>query len=122
VRVARAVLTAAALLVLAATGCGGGGPLYRWGHYEGVLYDTYAHPGKADPATQIARLSEDVQRAQAEGERVPPGVHAHLGYMYYLQGNAEAAARELQTEKELFPESAVFIDRLLARLAAPAAP
>ena len=121
-RVARAVLTATALLVLAATGCGGDGPLDRWGHYEGVLYDMYAHPGKADPATQIAQLSEDIQRAQAEGERVPPGVHAHLGYMYYLQGNAEAAARELQTEKELFPESAVFIDRLLARLAAPAAP
>lgn len=119
---ARAVLAAAALFALGAAGCGGAGPLYRWGHYEGVLYDMYAHPGKADPATQIAKLSEDIQRAQDEGERVPPGVHAHLGYMYYLQGNAEAATRELRTEKELFPESAVFVDRLLAQIAAPATP
>jgi hypothetical protein len=35
--------------------------------------------------------------------------------MYLLQGNAAAARDALQTEKRLYPESEVFVDRLLAR-------
>jgi hypothetical protein len=91
-------------------------PLYRWGRYEDLIYDMYARPGKADPGTQIARLTEDVQRTLAEGLHVPPGVHAHLGYLYYTQGQVDLAAAEFATEKQLFPESAVFIDGILARM------
>jgi hypothetical protein len=47
---------------------------------------------------------------------VPPGVHAHLGYMYYLSGNAEAAFDEFATERALFPESATFVDGVFERL------
>jgi hypothetical protein len=38
--------------------------------------------------------------------------------MYLLQGNAMAARAELETEKRLYPESTVFMDRLLAQMAA----
>jgi hypothetical protein len=47
---------------------------------------------------------------------VPPGVHAHLGYMYYLQGNTGAAYQEFMTERELFPESATFVNGIQQRL------
>lgn len=91
-------------------------PLYRWGEYEQLVYDMYAHPGKVEAGTQVAKLSEDIGRTQAEGKRVPPGVHAHLGYMHYLQGNQGAAMSAFATEKALFPESAVFVDAILKRL------
>ena len=107
-----------ALSVLALPGCAPRS-LYHWGHYEELVYDMYTRPGKADPAVQVERLSRDVEEAQAQGERVPPGVHLHLGYMYFLQGNAAAARQELETEKQLFPESTVFVDRLLAAMSAP---
>lgn len=116
VRTAAPVLLA--LGVLALPGCASQS-LYHWGHYEELVYDMYARPGKADPATQVERLSRDVSEAQAQGERVPPGVHLHLGYMYFLQGNAAAAHQEFETEKGLFPESTVFVDRLLAKMGAP---
>ena len=67
----------------------------------------------------VEKLSRDIGEAQTKGESVPPGVHLHLGYMYFLQGNATAACRELETEKQLFPESTVFVDRLLAKMRAP---
>lgn len=76
----------------------------------------YVRPGKADPTTQIARLEADVERTEAGGRRVPPGVHAHLGYLYYGQGQIDAAYAEFVTEKTLFPESSVFIDGILARM------
>ncbi len=91
-------------------------PIYSWGNYEQLVYEMYAKPGQAEPDVQVAKLSADVTRAQAEGKRVPPGVHAHLGYMYYLQGNRDAAHREFAAERELFPESAAFVDGLLTRL------
>jgi hypothetical protein len=90
-------------------------PLYRWGNYENLIYDMYVNPGEAEPGIQIAKLTEDIQRANAEGKRVPPGVHAHLGYMYYTQGNPGEALQEFALERELYPESAVFIEGMLSR-------
>jgi hypothetical protein len=97
-------------------GCAQSSALYRWGDYESVLYDMYLRPGKADPITQIARLTEDITRTQAAGQRVPPGVHAHLGYLYYSQGQLDAAYEQFVTEKSLFPESTRFIDGILGRM------
>ena len=85
------MLAAAALAAVLAAGCAQQPYIYRWGVYEELVYEMYAKPGKADPGTQVAKLSEDIARTEAQGGRVPPGVHAHLGYMYYLQGNRDAA-------------------------------
>jgi hypothetical protein len=113
--IASAVLSVLALLL--ATGCATTKqPHYQWGQYEQLVYEMYAKPGKAEPGVQVAKLSEDIERAQAEGRRVPPGVHAHLGYMYYIQGNEQGAYNEFAIERELFPESAVFIDGIVKRL------
>ena len=90
--------------------------LYRWGIYEDLLYDSHAKPGEADPATQAQRLGEDIARTRAEGRRVPPGVHAHLGLLLYKSGDPASARAHLERERELFPESATFIDRLLSRM------
>jgi hypothetical protein len=110
---APAALVATALVA----GCAEKPPqIYRWGIYEELVYEMYAKPDAADPDTQVVRLSEDITRTQSEGKRVPPGVHAHLGYMYYLSGNTDAALDEFATERALFPESAIFIDGIFARL------
>ena len=99
------------------SGCSVQPSLYRWGEYEPLLYQMYAEEGEHDAGAQLARLSEDVERTLAEGQLVPPGVHAHLGYLYYTQGDTQAAPKQFVTEKELFPESSVFIDGIMKRLA-----
>lgn len=109
---ARAVV---ALGLLVSVGCAPR-PLYHWGHYEELVYEMYTAPGKAEPAVQVDKLTRDVAEAQTKGLRVPPGVHLHLGHMYFLEGNAAAAREELETEKRLFPESAVFVNRLLEQM------
>ncbi len=108
------ILCLALLTCLA--GCKRTPALYAWGSYEDQIYDMYINPGKAEPGIQIDRLTEDIERAELEGKRTPPGVHAHLGYLYYTQGNVQAALAEFSTEKALFPESAAFIDGMVARL------
>jgi hypothetical protein len=103
-----------ALLALAASCASGPEELYLWGSYEECVWGTCS--GEAAAAEEIRLLAEDVERARSEGQKDPPGLHAHLGYLYLVTGNPESAASEFRTEKELWPESAVFMDRLLEKL------
>lgn len=95
-------------------------PLYGWGSYQGQVYEHLK--GTAGPEQQITALEADLQRQRAEGAAPPPGFHAHLGLLYAALGKDDAALRELQTEKTLFPESAHYIDFLLSKAAQSARP
>ena len=98
------------------SGCAARPTLYTWGSYEEVIYVSYAAPGSLPPESQVEALEKDYQQARAKNKRMPPGWHAHLGYLYYQLGKTDQARQELQTEKAEFPESAIFMDRLLANL------
>ncbi|SBS35631.1 hypothetical protein MAQ5080_03227 [Marinomonas aquimarina] len=103
-------------LTLLVSGCSSTQPTFYWGNYEPLIYSMYMEPGRADSGTQIALLTEDIERAAAKGIRIAPGIHAHLGYMYALQGNMAQAKSEFLIEKSLFPESSVLVDGMLQRL------
>ena len=90
--------------------------IYSWGHYEDVIYASYSNPGKVPPERQVEILEADYQIARSKNKPVPPGWHAHLGYLYYQLGKLDQAKQEFETEKAQFPEAAVFVDRMLANL------
>ena len=110
-----------ALCLLAAllAGCGSAPTIYNWGSYESLVYARYAAPGKVAPEQEIGQLEKDRQQALATHRRMPPGWHAHLGALYQQVGKADQAQQEFAREKAEFPESAVFVDRMLANLAGP---
>jgi hypothetical protein len=113
------LLAAVSFFTASAVGCVSQPSLYRWGVYEDMLYQSYKNPGESDPITDAARLAEDVERTAAEGLAVPPGVHAHLGYLYATQGDLGLARAHFDRELELYPESKTFIDGLLNRMDRP---
>jgi hypothetical protein len=100
-------------------GCASTPTLYHWGGYENLVYARYAAPGKLAPEMEIEQLEKDRQQALAAQRRMPPGWHAHLGTLYFQIGRTDQANQEFMREKAEFPESAVFVDRLLANLAQP---
>lgn len=108
-------LLAAGLLLVGLCGCQTARPLYYWGNYEAVTYLSYAKPDKATLEMQLAKLQEDVNKTAAGKGAAHPGLHAQLGYVYYQLNRYDDAMREFQTEKALFPESAVFMDRLMGK-------
>ncbi len=91
-------------------------PLYQWGSYEGQVYAMYIEPGKAAPEDQLIRLEADLQRARSAQKALPPGFHAHMGYLYFQLGKLDQAVGSLRTEAVLFPESKAYMDRLIARI------
>ena len=94
-------------------------PLYYWGHYDALTYQSYVKPDKATAEIQIQLLEEDIQKAAAANLSVHPGLHAQLGLMYSQLGKADHARQEFELEKSLFPESATLMDRLLNPVKTP---
>ena len=88
---------------------------YHWGEYEQLLHDMYMVPGEATSIVQIEKITTDIQQAEALGKPVPPGVYAHLGYMYSIEGNNVAATNAFNTERSLYPDSQTLIDGMLKR-------
>jgi hypothetical protein len=103
------------LLLTFLTGCTSP-TIYTWGTYEDLIYSSYTSPGKVPPELQVEKLEQDYQKARATNKRMPPGWHVHLGTLYYQLGKMDQAHQEFQTEKAEFPESAVFVDRLLTNM------
>lgn len=105
-----ALALAAALSV---AGCSTPKTLYGWGSYQDSLYQSLKGDGKNSPEQQIQDLEEDLQTMASKGASAPPGYYAHLGLLYLQTGRSDQSAAAWQKEKNLFPESAKYMDFLL---------
>lgn len=105
-----------AVSTLMLTGCVTTQPdMYYWGEYESIIHDSYIKPGSIDTLTQIQKFNRDIQQAENNGKKVPPGIYAHLGFLYAIQGNVAESKAAFLEEKTLFPEATIFIDGMMKR-------
>jgi len=88
------------------------GPLYSWENYEDKIY---AYLQGESPVAQIDVFQNDLLKIEEKGKKPPPGYYAHLGMLYEQVGDHEQAVSCFIVEKTRFPESAVFMDYLLAK-------
>ena len=109
-----AVRFAALALALASAACTT--THYDWGRYEDSVYVVTARPDGFDLAQEIDSLEQQLLQTANHDRLPPPGLHAHLGYLQSVAGNLDAARQHFEAEKRLFPESARFMDQLIARL------
>lgn len=89
-------------------------PLYRWGDYDDQVYAYLQKTSSVEQ--QIAKL-EKTLHTTTNPAHIPPGFYAHLGLLYGEVGRYADMQRALETEKNLFPESAPFMDFLLKKFA-----
>lgn len=103
----------AAVLIAFMSGCASAPQtLYNWGSYQNQLYARF----KADtsPDAQIQEMEKTLQTRKSD-QPMAPGFHAHLGMLYGDVGRRAEMCEQFKTEKQLFPESAQFMDFLLAK-------
>ncbi|QPG05540.1 DUF4810 domain-containing protein [Salinimonas marina] len=101
-----------AVFSLTLWGCKTTEPLYHYGEYNNAVY-SYFKGEEVTLEEQISVLNQAIETAAAEGKNIAPGVHAHLGMLYFEAGNPEMGAQQFAQEKALFPESEQYIDFLL---------
>lgn len=90
---------------------------YHWGNYEQVIYLSYKAPDKASVEAQIGFLEEDIEKARSEDKPLPPGFRAHLGVLYFQNGQSDKALELFESEKSLYPESTKLMNRFIEKLA-----
>lgn len=101
------------VIALLCTGCTARAH-YDWGSYNETVHRMYTSGPDYEIGKDIEILGSELSRSQPE--KIPPGKAAHLGFLYSIRGENDRAREYFSLEKKLFPESAVLMDRLIARL------
>lgn len=120
-QVSIARLTRSALLgacIMAAAGCAhrAPAPLYAWGSFPKLQYETLLAGGNGANPAQIAAMEAHIEKARSANAALPPGFRAHLGMLKLAAGDADGARNLWVAEKSAFPESTAYMDQLLTRL------
>jgi hypothetical protein len=109
----------ASILVLSAGGCATQHQHYQWGSYDPSLYDYYKNPAKVGELS--ASLQAVIDAADKGHATVPPGIYAEYGYLQMQQGNNQSAVDLFKQEESHWPESKVFMERMIKVASTPVA-
>lgn len=85
---------------------------YYWGNYSGTLYEYTKNPSESTLAAHKAELENIIGKSRDKQLRVPPGIHAELGYINAREGSDSQAMAHYENEMSLYPESRLFLERL----------
>ena len=94
------------------TGCKTTEPLYYHGEYQQMVYSHFKGD-ETSASEQIGILETIIENAAANGKAIAPGVHAHLGMLYFETGSSDQGTTHFEQEKALFPESAAYLNFLM---------
>ena len=98
-------------LAVSLTGCVTNQQRYGWGTYDPSLYAYYKDPAKAgDLADSLVAI---MSTADSHHALVPPGIYAEYGYLQLQLGKGEVAVHYFGLEETHWPESKVFMDRMI---------
>lgn len=105
-----------AVAALSFTSCSTAKPLYSWYDYENV---TYKYSKRTTDELQVKVLEQYKKLVNKQaGLRgvVPPGLYAEYGFLLYKTGKKEEGLSFLKQEIAIYPESEVYISRIIKQL------
>lgn len=105
------LLMVAPILAWALAGCATNHQRYDWGSYDPSLYAYYKDPTKE--AALAESLAAVISTAGSNQALVPPGIYAEYGYLQLQQGKNLAAVELFKQEEAHWPESKIFMDRMI---------
>ena len=76
---------------------------YQWGSYENDLYAAYKDPARSEDLT--LSLQSLISELESTKQKVPPGIYAELGTLYYQAGKLDDARALYEKERATWPES-----------------
>lgn len=116
------ILFAAVLCCVAVlNSCSPKAPLYAWYNYDDVAYrlmqnnDEVREGALCDVGIRMI-CGAGIVKELKDGGTVPPGIYAEVGYLYFKQGKKDLAVKYFEKEMEAYPESKVYVSRILKQL------
>lgn len=100
-------------VVLLTVSCSGPKQLYSWEKYEAASYNYIKNSDEASLATLLENYEKVISKQKGTRGIVPPGIHADYGFILMKTGRIAEGKDMLAKEMEIYPESKIFIDRIL---------
>lgn len=88
-------------------------PLYSWGKYEITSYNYLKNSDEKSTQELIETYQKIIEKQKGSRGVVPPGIYADYGFILLQANKTEEGKAMLLMEIALYPESKVFIDRIL---------
>ena len=100
-----------ALLLLASVGCGRRDTrAHYWSSYQWSAYSgNQINRGGPESQRFEQTLQRIIERSDAAGRKIGPGIPAEYGYLLWKRGETESAIPYFEREAEEWPESEVFM-------------
>lgn len=96
---------------LCAVGCGEK-KQYEWCDYSNTYYDVTKKDCTETQIKHKSELERIVETSAKKNLPVPPGIYAEYGFLVFKSGKPKDALGWYAKERELYPESAVFVEML----------
>ena len=90
-------------------------PIYDYGAYSESFYAMKKDSGAENSEQWRVELENIITNSHAQSLRVPPGVYANLGYIFLKANNTEKAISYFEEEKNIYPESEIFMKNLIKK-------
>lgn len=90
--------------------------MYYYGNYSQTLYSFKKTMNEKTLTRHTQELEKIIKESKKRNLPVPPGIYAELGYIHYKAKKTKDAAALFQKESALYPESRVFMDRLIKNM------
>ena len=101
------------VLMLSLMSCETNRQLYSWSNYVNASYQNEKKQTPESLEKLMAEYDKLIIKQKGARKTVPPGIYAEKGYQLFLVGQKEAGLENFRMEKELYPESSVFIDKII---------
>jgi len=86
---------------------------YYWGNYSKTYYTVIKEPSAENLAAHEESLRKIMRISEERGLRVGPGIYAELAYLVSQRNADDEALALYQKEMMLYPESKIFLERLV---------
>lgn len=88
-------------------------PLYSWDKYETTSYNYLKNADEKSTQELIESYKNIIENQKGSRGVVPPGIYADYGFILLMANKTEEGKAMLLQEVALYPESKIFIDRIL---------
>lgn len=99
--------------VILVASCTSHKPLYSWSKYDISSYNYLKNNDEKSTQELIKNYEAIIAKQNGTRKVVPPGIYADYGFILLQLGKNEEGNAMLEKEIELYPESKIFIDRII---------
>ena len=101
------------LVVIFFSSCSSRKALYTWANYDATSYNYNKNRDEKSVAKLIDTYIKVIDKQKGSRACVPPGIYADYGFLLIQNNKEEEGKVMLGKEITLYPESKIFIDKIL---------